>query len=754
MSTVFAERPHFFEGQYLGAEDLEELLGYVRDQAQRHLLGAHTWGIVAGIDVASRTTPASTVEYFLTPGVAVDGYGRVIVVATPFKLDAALFAGAPTGLANVWIRYEQAAAGGVRRGFEVCDAVDAYARVTESFAVETGLRTTVETRQSGVALGDVDFNDAREALGNYLPGQPIACDGSVGAQLFPGADDPDLWLIPVGRVPWQQGAPGTFGAATEAARKQSLLFRRQAGVVAESIYAANGLLRLRPRFEPRKAGLTVDQICAQEAVQEKDLVACGGAIVASEPLWLEAHARFTGDARLFGTRMEWQEAAGTDYLNGGTALALRRRAGRNELNGFDLQLLLGKRNGADGPTRLVIGEATANGDPCAIDFAFTGGIFVQEDAKLGVGTAPTMPPKALTKPLEIRTIGDNGDAIGLQGANGAIVWQVNLGPGKGGLNFTQGDPATTNFFVATGGNVGIGTLAPAAKLDVRQVPAPGGGSALGAGKWLQLGDGGDAGRVWYQYGGQLAPLMVMSDLDNPPRIQFQQIGAGTEEAPQFASWIGQARPNATDLALMGGPVGVNTTSPSRPLHVEGEAHSGGAGAGFSFANRETGSFIEAPPSGERWVWYARGNAARLWSNGDKVTVTAPGNVGIATDAPAERLDVRGNVKLGASGNYFAVGAPVNVKLIAGSVPENAPAAGDGWSASHTGEGTYHVDFSPPFQGTPVVVVTLVNPLAEDNVICVTASGQSGFNVVVRDIEADSTEPQNSAFNFIAIGARA
>lgn len=43
MSTVFAERPSFFEGQYLGADDLEAFLKYAREYDARHLLGAHTW---------------------------------------------------------------------------------------------------------------------------------------------------------------------------------------------------------------------------------------------------------------------------------------------------------------------------------------------------------------------------------------------------------------------------------------------------------------------------------------------------------------------------------------------------------------------------------------------------------------------------------------------------------------------------------------------------------------------------------------
>ena len=53
MSMVYAERPSFFNGQYLGAEDLEAFLRYAREQEARHLLGSHTWGIVAGIDLVA-----------------------------------------------------------------------------------------------------------------------------------------------------------------------------------------------------------------------------------------------------------------------------------------------------------------------------------------------------------------------------------------------------------------------------------------------------------------------------------------------------------------------------------------------------------------------------------------------------------------------------------------------------------------------------------------------------------------------------
>jgi hypothetical protein len=95
-----------------------------------------------------------------------------------------------------------------------------------------------------------------------------------------------------------------------------------------------------------------------------------------------------------------------------------------------------------------------------------------------------------------------------------------------------------------------------------------------------------------------------------------------------------------------GNVGIGTTTPRRRLHVEpNEIYSGGSGAGLSFGNRETTTFVESPGNGERWVWYAAGTNARLWSGSDKLTVTPTGNVGIGTTTPADRLDVAGNLRV-------------------------------------------------------------------------------------------------------------
>ena len=110
-----------------------------------------------------------------------------------------------------------------------------------------------------------------------------------------------------------------------------------------------------------------------------------------------------------------------------------------------------------------------------------------------------------------------------------------------------------------------------------------------------------------------------------------------------------------DRTYVSGSLGIGTTKTDRPLHVEGnEIHSGGAGAGLSFANREAKEFVQAPAKGERWVWYASGGSARLWSGSDKLAVAADGKLGVGTTMPEARLHVAdGSIRWGNNSELIA-----------------------------------------------------------------------------------------------------
>jgi hypothetical protein len=86
-------------------------------------------------------------------------------------------------------------------------------------------------------------------------------------------------------------------------------------------------------------------------------------------------------------------------------------------------------------------------------------------------------------------------------------------------------------------------------------------------------------------------------------------------------------------------IGIGSGAAKRTLHVVGtEIHSGGPVSGFSFADRTVNDLVETPNAGQRWVWYATGGAARLWSGSDRLTITATGEGG-GLDVP-RRMRVR------------------------------------------------------------------------------------------------------------------
>ena len=75
------ERPHYFAGQLLGAEDLQREQDYHRNRSRLHNRFLHGWGVVAGLRVS---LDQGTVV--VSPGIALDCAGNELVLACEERL--------------------------------------------------------------------------------------------------------------------------------------------------------------------------------------------------------------------------------------------------------------------------------------------------------------------------------------------------------------------------------------------------------------------------------------------------------------------------------------------------------------------------------------------------------------------------------------------------------------------------------------------------------------------------------------------
>lgn len=309
MAPSQTERPKFYEDQYLGADDLTAAVEYARIQQARHALGAHTWGIATGLQLKETPLPGGGVSVHVLPGNAWDGYGRPIVVLSPYRIPEEKFSRFtfnqatfdPKGtLIGIWISYDELST--PRSGFDRCDGSSYGSRIQETFRIEVGALTATDLN-SGVNIAGRAVADPKTALRVFEPSAALIHDESIPHQDLAGLRERSRWLIPLGFVRWLpvQGQLGHFVARDDAGPAKDSdeirRARRYVGVVAEEIVAAEGAIRLRDRgkdpasisFEPPRAGQT-----------DNDLV------------WMEGNVRIHGNAKLVGGHVDFRDVAGAD----------------------------------------------------------------------------------------------------------------------------------------------------------------------------------------------------------------------------------------------------------------------------------------------------------------------------------------------------------------------------------------------------------------------------------------------------------
>jgi len=215
-----------------------------------------------------------------------------------------------------------------------------------------------------------------------------------------------------------------------------------------------------------------------------------------------------------------------------------------------------------------------------------------------------------------------------------------------------------------------------------------------------------------------------------------------------------------------GKVGIGTTAPQANLHVR-TADQGvriqGASAGvnntayLTFANG-AGTDIGYVGDGSvhdhsLYLGAYLGNVNLYTSFGATLTATPAGNVGIGTTAPAAKLEVRGNIRLGNSGQFFASAGEENLRIVRGGVTANGIiVSGSGFTVVRISEGRYNINFSTPFNGVPDICATATSGVAGSTRVA-TADVASTSLVHISISNPVGPSFVDAQFHFIAIGPR-
>jgi len=184
MTAVPAMRVNYFDRQFLRLAEFKDEQAYHIALRRRHNLSQHSWGIVTGLAIVKEGD-----VLVVQPGLAVDGYGRELMLADRLTIDRNVFDRYGANRLDVWLEYELGAADASAPP-DVCDPLSAGHQYR---AIETA-HVTIER----AAADDVDARSPR-----VVPADVVA------ASLPDTPDDPkQRWPVYLGRVSMKLDATG------------------------------------------------------------------------------------------------------------------------------------------------------------------------------------------------------------------------------------------------------------------------------------------------------------------------------------------------------------------------------------------------------------------------------------------------------------------------------------------------------------------------------------------------------------------
>lgn len=224
MTTDKITRVRYFEHQFLRTKDFETEQAYHIDMRRRHNIAQHYWGIVQGLELG-----VDADGLFVQAGMAVDGYGRELVLAMRRALSTDEFSAKARDDLDVWLVYARRGSDRAPQGYNSCDerARAQYYRWQEEPQLRISKPEPGGTRARAPALVP------REVLNGFAPHQMTA-------------DDPQQqWPVYLGRILRDNTDPENPIYSVD------LSDRPYAGLVGEAILAPSGRAKVRMGNEVR-----------------------------------------------------------------------------------------------------------------------------------------------------------------------------------------------------------------------------------------------------------------------------------------------------------------------------------------------------------------------------------------------------------------------------------------------------------------------------------------------------------------------
>jgi hypothetical protein len=702
------ERLRYYPLQYLGAADFDDEQSYLREMRRRHNVGQHAWGIVVGMDLVQQLQAGSTdqMDVYVLPGLAVDGFGREIVILEPYLLnpvDFAAFAANVPQTLPVWLAYLEEDTRGPAFGYAQCDASNQFSRVREGYkvVVQPPPPTHSQITVAGRAAQPPDSSQD-QVYPSPDPNSPtLPPDECVPFQEFPDETSGPEWLLPLGWVKWD-GKRQVFLAASA---DDLIRDRHYAGAVAAEILApaissildskskqitVNSQLRLRPRMQPTDPDLS-------------DFASVEGR------LRVDGSLNARRDVLVDGGKLSFRDSGGKED---NAPLWLQRQVPAVG-SGSDLRLHIGRP--ADATARLSVGPGPDDGSAEQIVLA------VRADNSVRI---PTGTLDFETTRRQMINLWSTLYGVGIQDftlyfrSDADFCWfrggtpsTARDDPGAGG---TLNMKLAQNGDLTVTGNVGVGVPSPQAQMHI----AGGSWDLTSTEGDLKIGDDSFRLKIGVARGGGGAGDVRIRAHGGTNRLI---LGGGVSDA----------------LTIQNGSVGIGTLSPQQSLSVNAGINLDQAnvndsnlnpGLTFGFTSGE-GIASKRTVGGNQWgLDFYTASAKRL-------AITNGGRVGIGTDTPQALLHVNGSFQVGSAGVALTC-LQTGTFTIGSSGTQNRR--------------NVSVNFPSAFPSTPSVLATARGGSFPDGFAVTTTSiSTTGFQVNIYRVDATGGWGQSLQLDWLA-----